>query len=716
MKKSRITLLIIISLSFSAIPLGLFVFVSTQSTNSLNESSLPSYEPFDIGTSLRNLNNTPELKVPTTISSPNLQTSSTLGDFKYWLWYDDTDGLYITEYQLRAIGSTCEVWVMTDLNFPIGDPRNPVIVTDEQLQYLAYTFDNSIYNPITDYFGAEEKLYGIDATLDDILFDLGLIPEPDPNYYSSPEGKNVILVSNIGDESYYDYTYPSYIAGFYWGSVYEPYFDRNIINIDSYDWEYRLGTPEDPWFGDDPTKWRPNLYESTIAHEYQHLVHDDWLPGDQDYMNEACSLFAEPLCGFELDASQIEWFLATPDNSLTEWGDQGGYNILADYGASFLWALYLTDWYGADFLQRYVQGEPGLKQASIPRISALLPEGIDFYDVYHNWRIANLLDSKGLGEGLYDYLSIELNTLDPLQIYEFDKESFRWTKGISFGDSYTHPTTYYPEGINLHIKKLGPFGSDYIEFTGLQGLNNIYFDGDDYADYKYKWHYDADCEKSPTGHTWYSGKGDLINILLKGSVFVPNTENLTLELTTYWDIEDDFEGSGEYLGWDYGFVQISLDGGETWQSLSNEYTWELPIDNCYSKIVDNLPGLTGCTKYYTKQPYITMTFNLPEESCGKEVLIGFCYMTDWGTTYKGWYIYDAQVCGNSFFGALANEPKEADFDITIIEFTENGYNIKEAENYIDLYETATFYDISVGSILIVSPVTEYGWFDYRFKN
>lgn len=713
MKKTRIALLIIVALSLSIFPLGIFVFANIGTSNNL---TLPNYEPYDIGTNLRNLNSTPQLKIKSESYVGELYTSSSVGDLKYWLWYDDTDALYIATYELRAVGSSCEVWVMTDLNYPEGDPRNPVVISDDQLQYLATSFDESIYNPVTDYFGEEETLYGSQATLDDILFDMGLIPEPDPDYYYNEEGKNVILVSNIGDESYYDSTYPSYIAGFYWGSVYEPYFDRNIINIDSYDWVHRLGDEDnDWWIPEDPLN-RPNLYESTIAHEYQHLIHDDWLPGDEDYMNEACSLFAEPLCGFELDAGQIEWFLATPDNSLTEWGDQGGYNILADYGAAFLWALYLTDWYGSDFLQRYVQGEAGIKKSSIPRISALLPEGIDFYDVYHDWIIANLLDSKGLGEGLYDYLSVELDTLDPIRIYDFDKETFSWTKGTSFGPTYTHSTSYYPDGINLHIRELGPFGTDYIQFTGLEGLSEIYFDGDDYAEYKPKWHYHEYCDKSPTGYTWYSGRGDLINILLKGNAYIPDTDNPTLELTTYWDIEDDFEGSGQYLGWDYGFVQISLDGGETWQSLSNEFTWEPPIDNCYSKIIDNLPGLTGTTRYYDNQPYVTMTFNLPEEARGQEVLIGFRYMTDWGTTYNGWYIYDAQVCGSSFFETLANEPTEADFDITMVEFTIDSYNLINSINYNDLYETASFHDISAGTVLMVSPITEYGWFDYRFSN
>ncbi|GAH94861.1 unnamed protein product, partial [marine sediment metagenome] len=40
-----------------------------------------------------------------------------------------------------------QVWVMLGLNFPGDetgyDPRNDVIITDEQCEYLAYEFDNT---------------------------------------------------------------------------------------------------------------------------------------------------------------------------------------------------------------------------------------------------------------------------------------------------------------------------------------------------------------------------------------------------------------------------------------------------------------------------------------------------------------------------------------------------------------------------------------------
>ena len=89
----------------------------------------------------------------------------------------------------------------------------------------------------------------------------------EPGYYGDEDGRQVVLVSNVIDDNYFDPTYPNYIAGFYSPS-FEAYFDRNIMSIDSYAWEERVG----------PDGSRPYLYEGVFAHEYQHLLHDDYDP------------------------------------------------------------------------------------------------------------------------------------------------------------------------------------------------------------------------------------------------------------------------------------------------------------------------------------------------------------------------------------------------------------------------------------------------------
>lgn len=670
MRKKLVVLLIV----FAFLNVASFSFVLM--ATSANTTKTISYEPIDIGPELRgtevDLSVDLKFKESSSPSSSGLQTSAGLGIYNIWIWYDDTVGLYLAEYELYSVGTECELWVMTDLSWGTpGDPRPTPVITIEQADYMVEQFDTVIYPALGGYFGNEDFHDGSYAAL--------------PFGYYDPDGKTVILVSNIGDENYYDYTYPSYIAGFYWGDVFEFYCDRNVISIDAYDWERRTGPQDPPVPGS-----RPYLYESIFAHEFQHLLHADIFPGDETYMNEACSNYAEPLCGYPVDYGQIEWFLATPDNSLTEWGDQGGINILADYGAAFLWAVYLEEHYGPNFISEYVQAT-GLPKSSIDRINALLPDGVDFYSVFHDWRIANLLDGV-VSDELYNYETLNLDELDPLRIYEIDKKKIPWITSEWFGQTYTHPTQYAPDGYPTKTTELGPFSSDYITLTGFQGEKLFTFDGDDQAKYPFEWNYDGD-------EGWHTKKGNLMNILLAGEAYVDPLDP-KLRVNTYWDIE---------AYWDYGFVQISTDDGETWTSLENEYTTYLHVPACIGKAVDILPGLTG----HSGGP-IAMEFNLAGYE-DQDVLIGFRYITDWGTFENGWYINEASASGNSI--DLENVPYEADFMVSILGKTGNDY-VKYSFEIDDEFEIGfgTFnWDDFDELILIISPISEYGIVDYKFR-
>ena len=682
------------------------------------------YTPVDIGWELRNreIDFSAELEFKNSPVSSGLKISAVEGDigtYKTWIWYDDISGLWLDDYWLRAVGEYCEVWVMDDLSWnSTDDPRDVPVVTDEQCNYLVQEFDTNIYLTTTGYYGQEDFHDGSLAGL--------------PFGYNDENGKSVVLISNVGDENYYDHTFPSYIAGFYWGAVFELYTDRNVISIDAYDWVHRMGDADNSWFLDDDDA-RPNLYESTIAHEYQHLIHDDWFSGDETWMNEACSLFAEPLCNYPIDWGQVEWFLATPDNSLTVWGDQGGYNILADYGAAFLWAMFVADHYGQDFWQRYVQGDPmipDLKLSAIPRISGLLPEGVDFYDVFHDWRIANLIHSDYPGCGKYNYKSFDLGDVYPMTIHDMPGKKVGWTSAAEeFGYTLTHPSNSYPDGILLDpdfappdgITTVGPFSTEYIRFPDFKGLSFFLFDGADLADYPFVWErfYAApEDDAYILDGSWWSGPlGDLKNMLLAGEVSVDQTDPGVLELYSYWDIED---------YWDFGFVQASTDGGETWTSLENIHTTTLTDPSAHYGIVDNLPGLTGWTGYLTGEMYTPywMSFDLSPYA-GQDIQIGFRFMTDWNTEYEGWFIKEALVSGDSIMDDLAPVPKEADFMVSIVEakIKPNGkHKVVDVDDMwlkCDENEFGFAIDFiksqSKDAILVVSYTGLYGTVDYQFK-
>jgi len=642
-------------------------------------ASGPDYTPIDVADAPKY-----DIVVEGAIEPRSHHSYWQVGDIAYWLIGDFYYGVYrLRTFQLKAIGNTVEIWVQTDLRWPTGDPRPTPTILDAQIQYLLNEFDNKIYPIEIEYFGMPDFLDGSYAALPGML---GLPPD----YFYEENGRNVILVSNIRDENYYYYTYPYYIAGFY-STAFEYYFDRNIISIDCYQWERRLGPPGYEWIPGIPVT-RPYVYESTTAHEYQHLIHRDYQPSPETFMNEGCSMYAELLCGYGIDAAYLNSYFATPDNSLTVWGDQGDINILADYGAAALWTAYLSDHYGgADLIRYYVQsGISGIDGIN----NALAAFGYKerFDDVYHDWRLANLIRADFPGCRKYNYFSLNLNDPEiiPVRTYEIGGLPVPWTKGTDFGNTITIL------GYDTGVSKIGPYGTDYIAFENWTkpGIGFIYFDGDDVAPYGW--------ELTEEGY-WWSGAANLMNTLLVGKAYV-NPADPTLVLTTYWDIED---------FWDFGFVQVSTDSGQTWTSLANEYTTYEHDPDAHPDIIANLPGLTGWS-----MDWITMSFDLSAYA-GQNIMIGFRYMTDWAVLYAGWYIESASVSGTPL--TLTPVYPEADFQVTVVMALvidgktlyipfDMWLNDKTEKGMATGHAKAPNY-----TILVVSPVMHQGFVDYSFK-
>jgi len=620
------------------------------------------YIPIDMGPKIRSANY-PILhgseEFQSQVSSIDLKSSGdyySIGDTLTWLVLDDFNGGYINQtFELRGIGTEIEIWVQLDLGWPDQDTREVPVITDSQVNEMINEFETNIYPTTTQYFGVPDDHYGIDA-------------------YYEETARNIMLVSNIRDESYYDDKYPYYIVGFY-SPFFENQFDRNIISIDAYKWEVAI-----------------DYYKATTAHEYQHLIHDDYNPDDDLFMNEGCSMYAEPLCGYPIDWDSINSFLYTPDNSLTEWGDQTGINILADYGQALLWTSYLSDHYGgSDFVSYFVkEGVPGIQG-----INAALQHfgySVDFEQVYFDWTIANLIHTDEFGGGIYNYKSIDLNSADAIQAnyHEIKRPWFPERFGTDFGTTKT----------DLHqdtgIAMLGAYGCDYIKLSGLKDSFNptLYFDGDDKANVPTWTKVDEDGDGDLE---WYSTESMPENI-------VPMYTEIELTLESQVTLSFDTKYIIEEL-WDYGFVQISLDGGETWNSLENAYTTYDHVDEAYPDIIEELPGLTG-----DSGGWINMNFDLTEYA-GQTVLLGFRYMTDWGYQDPGWWIDNVEVNGvvvdnaDDVLNFETPIPPENDFNVFLIEV--------EMINDLPVYQGVDFLSLNdideTGQINLVDFLNEEGY-------
>jgi hypothetical protein len=534
------------------------------------ESGTAEYDIIDIGPELRDQDATRDrIKAPpaellkVAALSELTAASGCILDTKYFL-VEDLGGYYFDVFYLIANDTEAQVWLQADLSWPAGDPRPTPEITCEQAQYMLTEFGTNIHPTESTFFGLPDFH---DGSLS-LLEAWGYFP---PGYYSDSNGRQIILVLNIRDENYYDPDHELYVGGFY-SPVLEAYFDRNTVTIDAYDWMNRLGPDCD----------KPYLYEGVLAHEYQHLLHDDYDPLEADWVNEGLSDWAEWLCGYGIPEAHVDALAAMPENSLVVWGDQGDSEIFADYGIAYMYQQYMYENFGAGFIQAEFQNSAHQGMDSVDSVLSAMGESETFADTFHDFSAA-----------LYTTGAFSLGDLAAFQV-DAGRPGARNLEAYA---TYGAP----------------PWGTDYYLIRGYNQVANFQFNG--YPFNPLSW--------SSNGTVLWSGADHLVD---NWAIFeATGGGNLTFD--TYYDIED---------YWDFGFVQVSTDGGYTWTSLGNAHTTSLHDPGAHPTVVANLPGLTGWSA-----DWVTMNFDLSAYS--GDILIAFRYVTDWATLYDGWYIDNIYV-------------------------------------------------------------------------
>ncbi|MFG6119392.1 peptidase M6 [Thalassobacillus sp. B23F22_16] len=491
-------------------------------------------------------------------------------------------------FTLRSEGEHVEIWVANDLGFPEGDPRDPHVVTQEQVDKLSAEFDNNIYPVSTEFFGVPNTHDGSNSLLEE----LGYVPE---GYYDGDGDKIVMLVDNIEDDNFTDPDYPFFVAGFYWSTL-EMYMDRNIITIDTNNWEERL---ESTFFG-------------TTIHELQHLIHDDNDSDETTWLNEGMSTFSEYLGGYGMDAGSINFLLDHPENSLTNWdehqGAETGPETIADYGLVQLFTLYSYEQFGQEFIRALAKSEDN----SIESFNTVLKDfgyNTSFTEVYQNFSTALAIDEDKFKGGIYGFENINL-------------------RDLPVGDGETRGQTVNFEKAKEYEKDGVPaWGTDYkvFDFDKNQKIDTINFDGIDF--FPTKWETVADPLGSNNQVFWANEGHEMDNSIIF-EADLTNIDEATLQFDNFIDIEE---------GWDFGMVQVTTDNGQTWTSLENESTSSDVVEQGYPKIKANVPGFTGHYEDWQEE-----TFNL-SDFAGEKVHIAFRYLTDWGYNDSGWFVDNIEI-------------------------------------------------------------------------
>jgi hypothetical protein len=525
-----------------------------------------------------------------------------VGEVRNWISLDDHFGaLYRKGFTLRGIGDHVEIWVASErrtlfgftstaTDFLDGDCRNGVrtTITDAQVAYLIDQFDHNILPKESAAFSVAPDRDGSHALLG-------------PPFAPAGEGDNtVVLVDNVRDDNFYDLNNTqgfSYIAGFFSSQI-NDLLDRNVMTIDAFDWLHRTGAnpPHEPVPGNNCTSApaRPFLYEGVFAHEYQHLL-EHYEDGDEfNWINEGLSDWAQTLTGYVNPATPItqigfdshtQCFLGWlgvqtpanpnpraggPENSLTRWGDQGDGEILCDYGAAYTMMEFLAGRYGTDFMSALHRGDAnglgGLQEA----LTALnVKKKTTPQSILHDWSLMVALD------GLID---------DGAKVLGPVKESNVTTPTLDATINWDIPDAYSTPGAPSN-------GADYVRLRDGSGnylrgnqIESLAFQGaSTLPTLPVQWTVAADPPFHAGNPALYSGFGDNRDEAIVKEVAVPST-GATLTFDALWN---------EELGWDFGFVQVSTDGGATYTSVACTDTTIETNPDALPTAKENVPGFTG---------------------------------------------------------------------------------------------------------------------------
>ncbi len=593
-----------------------------------------------------------------------------VGQAKVWLGLDDVQQTYLLKtFTLRGVGNHVEVWVANNLRFPSKTQLNPLtpdpadfytyddcrndgvrnVITADQVSYLIDQFDNHMYPIEADWWGVAPERNGNKSSLPKQLPNIKGLGVSIPQSYYNGEGDNiVVLVDNVRDSNFYDPNNEhtnSYIAGFY-SSQLDGFFDRTVMTIDAWDWIHRTGANPDNDATPDPctsAPARPFLYEGVFAHEYQHLLHHYTDPNEVSWVNEGLSDFTEVITDYT-DISKhpnekghdshtnafLGWeavvdptwnpiaYESGPENGLTAWGDQGDDEILADYGFAMYFMNFVnSQGYDQDFFHAWqhtaANGIDGLNEAL-----AAAGSSDTFAKLFGDVSVSALVDG---------YLDNGGSTGDSSLDADLQNSAAEATLNIN-------PDANGTAGAP-------PWGSDYIELGSGADLNSlsIDFDGADHYVGGPQWVLDGDGYFT-NPDTFGTNYGDNLDLSIAHPFTVTGAGVLSFE--HYRAMEN---------SWDFGFVQKSTDGGQTWTSLPCINTTSAHNVDAAPQIVAQLPGFTGPSEDTTNQATIgTAAAPITTDTCqlgaaAGPILIGFRLMTDPAAEFDGWHVRNIKVDG-----------------------------------------------------------------------
>ena len=501
----------------------------------LDEVVVPVNDPRDLALRLEGKENIPE-----TVPAPE-QPFEVGSEKTFWVSNVETNANFQVTATLEYSNEHLNFWI-----------ENGVRFDERDLRALADTFSSSIYPTNRAFFGSEWSP-GIDN---------------DPRLY-------VLFARGLGNNiaGYFSSADSVHPEAHRYSNAHEMF----LMNADVMD------------LGD------PYIY-STMAHEFQHMIHWYLDRNEESWMNEGFAVLSEFLNGYDIGGFDY-LYVREPDMQLTYWPSPP--NSTPHYGASFLFLAYFLDRFGDEATQALV-ADPENGMDSIDNVLEGLGEvdpstgqPVRGEDVFADWVLASFLNDERVGDGRYAY------------------QRYTAAPSPDVTEEIRRCTSDWQE------RTVHQFGVDYIQI-GCSGDYTLQFQGSTEVGV-------LPVDANSGEFAFWSNKGDESDMTLTQTFdFSQVSGPITLEYSTWYDLEEDY---------DYLYLVASEDG-ESWQIL------ETPSGR--SRDLDPSGNAFGWGYNGTTSGWIEESVDI-SQFAGKEVQLRFEYVTDAAVNGEGLLLDDVRI-------------------------------------------------------------------------
>jgi immune inhibitor A len=350
-------------------------------------------------------------------------------------------------------------------------------------------------------------------------------------------------------------------------------------------------------------------FAGELAKAYQEMIHWNQDANEEPWFKEAMSTLAAFLNGAPpadngFRYSDNELFASDPATQLNSHPDvratEDEVPYFPHYAAERLFAIYLYEQFGPQLIKDIVMNPaPGI--SGIQEALEKLPGSPSFLDIFADWIVANLLNRTTLDKGQFGYQEIR-----PTRPKLETVESFT---GEPIADQLPPYSARYYE-----VRHNGPVQVDFTGSTMTRLTPADPVSGD---------------------FAWYSTRGDESEFTLARIFDISVVDSATLRFKVWYQLEEHH---------DYAYVEISLDGGRTWEILDTIHGTD---SNPYNAALGT--GYTGSTPDW-KFDSVDLT-----PYTGQKVQIRFHVITDSITSWEGFQVDDITIPEIGYFDGAEDD-------------------------------------------------------------